>query len=319
MCSLPRPLRKPTCRYLAVLMSLCWTQTCAESIAKADEPGWIKFERCPVLVERTVEVPAIEQGIVKSIAVELNQEIAAGEIVAELDTELAHMELEAAQLEYSIAAELAKDESTIEYRRFALEQAEHELANYRAISSSVSESEIRRLKLAVDLAKLELIRSEKSKKAAESQALVRRAAVEVAKLRLKRRQVMTQQSGIVTKLKVSLGQSVEAGQPLMEIRNLEYLLVDRLISIHDFDLTKLVGAAVRVEVPLADGSITRLAGKVTSYDPEVSSQGLVRMHARVQNIQRDSHWVLLPGREVTMYLEPTFLSTATRSQFNFQR
>jgi hypothetical protein len=68
------------------------------------------------------------------------------------------------------------------------------------------------------------------------------------------------------------------------------------------NVADMIGAEVRVDVEQSDGSPVRLSGEITSYDPEVSSQGLVRVHARVKNVRRGNDWVLLPGREVSMHV-----------------
>ncbi|MCA9132040.1 MAG: HlyD family efflux transporter periplasmic adaptor subunit [Planctomycetales bacterium] len=280
----------------------------------AQGEGWITFEKCPVMVEYAVEIPAQERGIVRTVAVELNQAVEAGTVLAEFDTELAEMELRAAKLEHSLAAELAEDNSNVDYHRVALAKVEEELASHRSISTSVSESEIRRLTLGVDQAKLSLVRAMHAKKTAVGQAQLKQAAVEVAALRLARRRITAPGSGIITALKIHPGQSVEAGQTIMELRNLESLIVDRLVSIHQLDVAELVGADVRVDVERSDGSVVRLSGAVVSYDPQVSAQGFVRVHARIQNLKKGKDWILLPGREVSMHVAQPPSGVARLSQ-----
>ena len=236
------------------------------------------------------------------LTVELNQSVAAGELLAELDTDLAELELQMAQLERTRAEELARDESDIKFQQLALKQVEEELANHRSISNSVSESEIRRLTLGVEQAKLALVRASHVHSRALSEVKLKAASVEVAQLRLGRRRIVAPRSGVVTAIKIHPGQSLEAGQTILEIEDLEQLVIDRLIPIAQVNVAELVGCEVRVDLEHAEGAALRLAGQVTSYDPHVSSSGLVRVHARVKNIQQDGHWVLLPGREVTMHV-----------------
>src|SRR5690606_23801972 len=110
--------------------------------------------------------------------------------------------------------------------RIALQQVEEELASHRSISKSVSESEIRRLGLAVEQAKLALVRAEHAHSRALSEVKLKGAAVEIAQLRLARRRIVAPRSGIVTAINIYPGQSLEAGQTILEIEDLEQLTID---------------------------------------------------------------------------------------------
>ncbi|MEO8272235.1 MAG: HlyD family efflux transporter periplasmic adaptor subunit [Aureliella sp.] len=264
--------------------------------------GWVTFEKCPVKVEHHFEIPAQERGFLKSLNVELNQSVAADALLAELDTDLAELELRMAQLERSRADELARDESDIKFQQIALQQVEEELASYHSISNSVSESEIRRLTLGVEQSKLALVRATHVHSRAQSEVKLRSAAVEVAQLRLARRRIVAPRGGVVTAIRIHPGQSLEAGQTILEIEDLEQLVIDRLIPTAQVNVAELVGCEVRVDLEQAEGAMLRFAGLVTSYDPHVSSGGLVRVHARVKNIQQSGQWVLMPGHEVTMHV-----------------
>lgn len=292
----------------ALSLAACWTALgvigwlAASTTAQAQGNGWITFEKCSVMVEYRVEIPAQERGFLKQLHVELNQSVDAEQLLAGLDTELAELELRMAQLEHSRAEELANDDADVKLQQLALRQVEAELANHRAISNSVSESEIRRLELGVEQAKVGVIRATHVRNRTLSEVKLKAAAVEVAEMRLARRRIVAPRSGVVTLIKIHPGQAVEAGQTILELEDLEHLVVDRLVAISQVNVSDLVGCEVRVDLLQADGQALRLAGKVTSYDPRVSPSGLVRMHARVNNVQHQGNWALLPGSEVTMHV-----------------
>ncbi|MCA9158016.1 MAG: HlyD family efflux transporter periplasmic adaptor subunit [Planctomycetales bacterium] len=288
-------------RNLVIWVTIGWLGFSVNSLYGQDT-SWVTFQKCPVMVEHRVEIPAQERGFLKTLTVELNQSVAAGQLLAELDTDLAELELQMAQLERTRAEELARDESNVKYQQVALQKVEEELASHRSISNSVSDSEIRRLTLGVEQAKLELVRATHVHSRALSEVKLKSVAVEVAQLRLTRRRIVAPRSGVVTAIKIHPGQSVEAGQTILEIEDLEQLVIDRLVPSAQVNVVELVGCEVRVDLEQADGAMLRFAGQVTSYDPHVSSSGLVRVHARVKNIQQDGHWLLLPGREVTMHV-----------------
>lgn len=280
---------------------------------------WLTFEKCAVREEHRVEIPSQERGILKLLAVELNQAVVADEVLAELDTDMAELDLRVARLEQLRAEEMAKDDADVKLQEIALQQVEEELRSYRSISNSVSESEIRRLSLGVEQAKVAVIRAGHVRNRAISDAKLKAAAVEAAQLRLLRRRIIAPCNGVVTAIKTHPGQSIEAGQTVMEIEVLERLVIDRLIPIEQVNAAELVGAEVRVDVPIPGGESVRLAGEVTSCDPRVSSGGLVRVHARVKNVTREGHWVLLPGREVTMHVASGGASQSAAAKVNVRR
>lgn len=301
---------------LALSQAACWIVgwLAASTAVHGQGNGWITFEKCSAMVEYRVEIPAQERGFLKRLNVELNQSVEADQVLAELDTELAELELRMAQLEHTRAEELARDDADVKLQQLALRQVEAELANHRTISNSVSESEIRRLELGVEQAKVGVIRATHVRNRALSEVKLKAASVEVAEMRLARRRIIAPRSGVVTGVKSYPGQSLEAGQTILEIEDLEHLVVDRLVPIAQISVSDLVGSEVRVDMLQADGQTVRLAGKVTSYDPRVSPSGLVRMHARVNNIMRQGNWVLLPGSEVTMHVAQPETSGQSASQ-----
>ena len=282
---------------------------------------WWKSDDCPVLLEKSVEVPALESGVLEKVEVTLNSTVAAGQTLGLLDEDLALMEVKIAQLQYSAASELAKDDSELKFARVALRGAQQELDNHNAIQASVAGSELRRLSLAVGHAEVTVQRAEHASKRLAVDAELKAATLQAANLRLNRRRILSPLNGIVTAIHAHEGQWVEAGKPVALVVDLEHLLVDCLIPVHKVDLQKLVGLEVRVESTHAaiGGTPVRLGGKISSYDPQVSSQGMIRVHARIQNARQGQHWLLLPGMNVKLEVampsgEPALISRQPTQQ-----
>lgn len=277
---------------------VCQSQTRVEAAATK----WLTFPDCPVLLENSIEVPAQETGMLENIDVELNATVTSGQTLARLDDELATMELKIAKLQHAAAEELARDDSQVRFRKLTLKATEEELASHNSISKSVAGSELRRLNLSVGSASVEVQTAERAMKRAAVQAELAAATVQAAAIRLNQRRISAPLDGIVTAIHLRPGQWVEAGKPVLVVSNMQQLLVDCLIPVEKVDLKRIVGLEVRVEserVP-ASGKPVRLAGKITSYDPQVSSQGLVRVHSRIQNAREGDHWLLLPGMNVRL-------------------
>jgi multidrug efflux pump subunit AcrA (membrane-fusion protein) len=276
---------------------------------------WWQSDDCPVLLEKTVEVPALESGVLNRIEVALNSTVTAGQTLGQLDEDLAVMEVKIAQLQHAAAKELANDDSEVKFARVALRGAQQELDNHKAIQASVAGSELRRLSLAVGHAEVTVQRAEHAAKRLAVDAELKAATLQAANLRLSRRRIVSPLNGIVTAIHLHEGQWVEAGKPVALVVDLEQLLVDCLIPIHKVDLQRLVGLEVRVETARTNsgGAPVRLAGKISSYDPQVSSQGMIRVHARIQNARQGQHWLLLPGMNVKLEVampsgEPALIS-----------
>lgn len=303
-CKLGTRMSLTTGCLIALACGICARVAVAQNSAArdSDRVTWLTFVDCPVLLEKSVEVPALESGVLEKVEVQLNAPVKAGETIAQLDEELARMELKLAQLQHQAALELANDDSNVKFSKVALSAAREELDNNTAIKTSVSGSELRRLTLAVGSAEVNLQRAELALKRAAVDAELKAAGVQAANLRLSRRRIVSPLEGIVTAVHLHQGQWVEAGKPVALVADLEHLLVDCLIPIEKVDLKRIVGLEVRVETAHASpgGTPVRLAGKISSYDPQVSSQGVVRVHAKIQNARQDEHWLLLPGMNVKL-------------------
>ncbi len=282
----------------ALCLALATTHACW-----GQNNGWMTLEKCSVKVERIFDVPAQERGFITNLAVELNQPVQAGDLLAELDNETATHELNMAEIQLVIANEMAQDDAEVRYQETKLRKAQEDLESSRSIRNSVSESELRSLSLAVEQATLDLIRAKRGNGRAVNEAKLKEEMMKLARLRLQRRSIYAKCSGVVTAVKTQNGQAVEAGMTILEIQDLENLIIDRLVPIAEVNIAELVGAEVRVDVERNQETI-RLSGQITPYDPRVNSGGLVRVHARVKNVQRGNDWVLLPGSEVTMHVQP---------------
>ena len=286
---------------LFIAPTLGLADTAGESLEAND--NWRAFEHCPVLVEREVEVPALENGVLEALHVEPNQSIKKGERIGHLDFANAQMSLNAAKLELSVAQKLAADDSDVRYNEIALQEIKEELENLEAINRSVSGSELRRLKLSVGKQEVALIRSRHKRNRDEVTAQLRKSEVEAATQNLKRRAINAPFNGVVTKVQKHAGAYVKAGEAIISIREMEHLLVDRLIARDSVNLSTLIGSPVRIETTGPNGETTWLSGTVTSYDPQVNSRDEIRIHARVTNTEQDGIWTLFPNRYVTMHLE----------------
>ncbi len=284
--------------------AVIYAQIPASVSSESKQVTWLSFSGCPVLLERSFEVPALESGVLEKVQVELNSKVTAGQSIAMLDEELALLEVKLAKVQYDEAVDLAADDGQLKLARNALKKEQIEFDSLSAIQKSVAASELRAQDLKVKFAELNVQKAERELKRLAIAVEAKAAAMQVANLRLNRRRITATSNGIVTAVHLQTGQWVEAGKPICTIADVEHLLVDCLIPIEKVDLKRIVGLEVRVSAEHTASDVKetpiRLAGKITSYDPQVSSQGMVRIHAKIQNARQGEHWLLLPGMEVRL-------------------
>lgn len=267
-----------------------------------DQQGWMILNDGMIFAKITAEIPAQEMGQIKSLDVALNQTVAKNAVIAQLDSSSAESELKRAQLQYKSVFELARDDSEIESRKFALEVAKQRLARNLEIGSSISDSEKTELRLAVRGAELSLHKSEKAREQALIDAELRKLDVDAAKRKVERTAILAPDDCIIAQIYKQPGEWVRIGDSVVKVTDLRTLRVDALVEKVRVDLRTIVGSDVHVESHAEDGSKTRLPGKVISYDHEVSSAGQICLHAEIQNIRIDEQWALLPGMSVTLHV-----------------
>jgi multidrug resistance efflux pump len=289
---------------LQVVFLLC---ACATSVAQQPNPnqregtGWLKVPDCFLVIENSVEVPAEETGRMVALKVALNESIPEGSLIAILDSKLSESELKTAKLQYKYATEAAADHSDIDFNELALKEARQELENYKSIGKSATEFEKSRLALRVASAQTALQRSQQAFARSAVEAKLREVAVEVAEQRVQRARIVAPINGVVFEIIKRPGQWVRTGDPVVRLCDLENLVVDCFVDVDQIDLRHIVGSEVQVEYK-SSSTTNRLAGTISSYDPEVSRRGLIRLHAKILNRKVDGQWLLLPGMNTTLYI-----------------
>ncbi|RMF44706.1 MAG: HlyD family efflux transporter periplasmic adaptor subunit [Planctomycetota bacterium] len=292
------PLRNAVTSIVAVL-TIGWLAPTGNGWSADIELQWRTFEDCPVQVETIVSVPALESGQIQSIAVERNAAVQRGTVVAQLDAAVVESEVALAEAQYADAQLTAADTSDVDHQQLVVDELRDELQKHLAIGGSVSESEIRSRKLAVKKAEIALHHAQRALEHARLNLRLVEARWQVARLRLDRHTIRTPVSGIVVRIHKQPGEWIETGEPLVEIHDLSRLVVDWIVPVGQVDMARLIGAPVTVQLPGATMSAP-IRGQIVSYDHRVSAQGVVRVHARVANVQHQGHWVLLPGMSVQL-------------------
>ena len=180
-----------------------------------------------------IQVAPDVSGLVKEVRVLDNQAVKKGDVLFVIDQERFNIALEQAQ-------------AALGERRTAVEQLRREISRDRHLEDLVAaeEAEIRRAKL----------------QAAEAALATAQAAVDLAKLELKRTEVLSPQDGHVNDRTVRTGDYVTAGQPVLALLDTQSFRIDGY-----FEETRLHGVKVgqKVDIRLM-GESNPLEGHVVS-------------------------------------------------------
>ncbi len=257
---------------------------------------------CPVMLEHRYIVPARSSGIVESLDVVLNQSVQRGQLLLRLENQDEKDQVATAKSAYAYAKQLAADDCEIKMQKFALLQAEEEMRSANEAAQSFSASELRKRSIDVESAKTAVNRAELAFQRAGIQADQAVTAWKIAATKLANREVHAPSEGIVRELLVRPGEFVELGKPVMIVADYRTVQVDCWLPLEKTDVTKLNDLDVLVELKQGgnQGAPVQLKGKITSYDPKLNAQGEVRVHCRIDNVQRDGVWLLWPEMNVTL-------------------
>lgn len=253
-----------------------------------------------VRAESSIQISAQDAGNVDIVAVTLNQSVAAGDVLIALNRQEAELAVEQATKETErceavverAKAVLARAKGSARYRHADLER-------YEQIGASASDAERRALQEAADNADVEHIIAYNDYLQAKHAADASQVRLKAAEMRLSRMEISTALRGEITRVLVGVGERVEVGQPLVEVRCMENMLADFTVPENTTDLPQLVGRPVTVEFEISGKSQTAM-GSIISCDSEVNARGQVRVHVRIANQQSNGRWMLFHGKTVSI-------------------
>jgi len=251
----------------------------------------------------SVELPSQETGTIASIAVRENDSVAANQVIAKLDSKIAELEENAAGLQKQVATSEALDESEIRLAEAFVEETKLQADQYEemAAKGNASRGELKQRQLAAEQAKVRLGQSKTAKQQRELKSKLAQSAFVLSQQKVERLTLRSPIAGTVIRIDHRAGEWVQTGTTVLKIIRLDEVRIDCFVHIDQIDPSSLVGKSVKV---LSKRGINELlfAGRISSYDPEVTGAGQVRVHATVQNQKQAEHWLLLPGMSVSMQL-----------------
>jgi multidrug efflux pump subunit AcrA (membrane-fusion protein) len=264
--------------------------------------GWLDFPQCPIFAIDQLDLPAKESGVIDQLPVQINQEVVSGQVLGKLDQSTAILEESLAGKQAQVALALASDESDLRFAELLVEEARIALDSYDRIHArgAASDAEMRSKRLAVTQAELKVQHAIQTQEQLQLKARLAQASVLAASERLTRLQVVAPFAGSIAEVYRHPGEWIQLGQPILRLVRLDELRVDVYLPLDSLDITSLIDAPVTITANRVGMDHVAFAGRITHYDPVVSSTNEVRVHATIQNQRLNGHWLLLPGMTAHM-------------------
>jgi macrolide-specific efflux system membrane fusion protein len=254
------------------------------------------------LVEEA-EVPAQESGLLTAVPVREGQRVKRGELLAQIDDEVARMAERDAQLKYDVAHEKATNDVQVRFSKKAAEVAEAELArsadSNTRFAKSVSESQLDVEKLNVEKTRLEAEQAQHNMQIATLEMKAQENELAAARVNRNRQRIVAPFDGTVVQVFVRLGEWVEPGQKALRVVNVDRLRAEGFLPAELADAVA-DGTPVKLTVDLPSLASSTFEGTVAFVSPEVDPiTGQVRLFADIDN--HDGR--LRPGQPVRMMIE----------------
>lgn len=233
-----------------------------------------------------VEVPAREAGPLQRMAVAEGAMVKVGELLAQIDDTDAKLAKTRAEIELDNARRNASNEIKVRVAVKAADVAEAELKrgleSQKRYPKSVSETEIDRLRLTADHAKLQVEQAKYDFETAQLALRVQENQVQQAARQVERRRILAPVSGRVVQLFRQQGEWIEVGQPLARV-----LRIDRLKAVGSLDARQMrgdpTGRPVSLKVETETGQ-AEFPGRVTFVHSEVNPvNGQLDFWAEIEN------------------------------------
>ncbi len=273
------------------------------ALAAHERPATIDVEPVVLRLLSEAEVPAQEQGVITKLAVREGDRVKQGQLLAQIDDQVARMAERAADLAYQAAEARADNDVELRYATKALEVSQAELRrsteSIERFAKSVSQSQIDVERLTVEKNQLETEQARHEQAIARLEMQSKENELAAARLDVARRQIVAPIDGIVVQVFVRQGEWVEPGQKALRIVSVDRLKAEGFAPAETVTAAQ-AGAPVRLSVDLGAGTDGSFPGKVMFVSPEVDPiTGQVRLWAEIDN--RDGR--LRPGQSARMTID----------------
>lgn len=270
---------------------------------RAGEPAGampVQLESVVLRLIEEAEVPAQEAGVITELAVRDGQRVKKGELLAQIDDQVARLAADAAQAQYDIARAKAANDVRMRFSKKALEVAQAELRrsteSVERFAKSVSQSQLDVERLTVEKNQLEAEQAQYEHQVALLEMKAQANELTAARALLGRRQIVAPFDGVVVQIYVRRGEWVEPGQQAVRLVNVERLKAEGFLPAAQAT-SDLPGRPVTLSLSDAPDGPAAATGTIVFVSPEVDPiTGQVRVWAEIDN--RSGR--LRPGQPATV-------------------
>jgi macrolide-specific efflux system membrane fusion protein len=260
----------------------------------------------PIEVQSTVlrlleeaEVPGQEAGVITNVAVREGQRVKQGELLAQIDDQVAKLAADAAKAKYDIAKAKATNDVRLRFAQKSTEVAEAELRrsteSIERFAKSVSQSQLDVEQLTVQKNKLEAEQATHEQEIATLEMRQQESELNAARTQIARRRIVAPFDGVIVQIYARKGEWAEPGQKVLRIVNVDRLKAEGFIRAEDAK-AQMVDRPIRLTIE-PGGEQNTFSGKIVFVSPEVDPiTGQVRIWAEIDN--RDGR--LRPGQPARM-------------------
>jgi macrolide-specific efflux system membrane fusion protein len=287
-------------RRICELVIVALIAAAAEAARAAESARAVEVEAVVLRLLQEAEVPAQESGVVTDVAVREGQRVKQGDVLAQVDDEIARLAAEAAQAQYDIARAKAINDVRIRYAKKALEVSAAELRrsteSIERFAKSVSQSQLDVEELTVQRNRLEAEQAVHEQEVAKLELNAKANELKATEAAVARRRVVAPFDGVIVQVYVRKGEWVEPGEQALRIVNTGRLKAEGFVDAVQTG-NGLEGRSVRLTVPHQEQAFK---GTIVFVSPEVDPiTGQVRVWAEVDN--REGR--LRPGQPAKMVIE----------------
>ena len=241
------------------------------------------------------------------IPVREGQQVAAGDLLAQIDDAIPRMQYNVARFKLEVAKKQAADDIDVRFATAAaaVAKADYELAveANQKVPGTVPQAKVRELLLEHRKMELSIEKAKKDMAVAALQAKVAEAELQAAEVNLQHRRITAPLDAVVVELSRHEGEWVQAGDPIMRLVRIDRLRVEGFLNAKDYRLSEIQGRPVSVVVKLARGQTETFPGKIVYVKPLVEAGGEFLVRAEVQNRKENGAWVLSPGLNAEMTIQ----------------
>jgi macrolide-specific efflux system membrane fusion protein len=281
-----------------IYVTLC---LCVTSAAFADKP--LTVDGLVRLIE-SVDVPALRDGKLDKIEFKEGAYVRRGDLLGRLDESEAKLSLELSELEHQLASEKANSEAALKAARSIKEISHNEFqraSNARiAAPTSISVTEFNRLHIESEKSAAEVERLSEEKTFASILTKSKSVEIQLAKLALQERQIVSPLDGIIVQIHRREGEWVRMGEKVLRIVRIDRLRVEGFVNLHSA-LDSIEKAPVVFEVEFPDAPVREFEGEIVFMHPEADPvNGQIRVWAEIENKGR----ILRPGQRGKLKVSP---------------